>query len=284
MKIIKYFFEALFVYLSFIVAKLIGLKFSRLLFSFIFKTVGPIIKSKNIIENNLFKFSSNLTNEEKNKIKSNMWSNYGMTFIEYVFLKKFRKDNLHIEIEGEEILNEIANRKKPVIFVSGHFANFEFMSMEITRKKINLATIYRPLNNFFLNSYMEYLRKKYVCRNQIKKGRIGVKEIIEYINNNNSIALMIDQRVTEGEKINFFNHKAFTTTLPGHLSLKYNLDIVPIFIERIENSFFKMKVYKPIRSNESKSKFYISLKLNQILEGMIMKNPNQWIWTHNRWK
>ena len=44
------------------------------------------------------------------------------------------------------------------------------MSMEITKKNLKLATIYRPFNNIFLNPLMEYLRKKYVCKNQIKKG------------------------------------------------------------------------------------------------------------------
>ena len=137
-----------------------------------------------------------------------MWKNYGMTFIEYIFLDYFRKNTNHIEIIGlDNILNQIED-KKPVIFVSGHFANFELMSMEITKNNINLATIYRPINNFFLNPFMEYLRKKYVCKNQIKKGINGVREAIEFIKRKYSIALMIDQRVSEGEKVNFFGKPA----------------------------------------------------------------------------
>ena len=213
-----------------------------------------------------------------------MWSNYGMTFIEYIFLNNLRKEQSHIDIEGKNILYQISKNNKPVIFISGHFANFELMSMEITKNKINLATIYRPLNNFFLNPFMEYLRKKYVCKNQIKKGRKGVKESVEYIKRNYSIALMVDQRVSEGEKIKFFDKDAFTTTLPGQLALKYKLDIVPIFIERKNNSLFKMKVYEPIKPSSFKDTTEVSNKLNEIIENMIIKNPNQWIWTHNRWK
>ena len=131
---------------------------------------------------------------------------------------------------------------------------------------------------------MEYLRKKYVCKNQIKKGRAGVKDAIKYINKKYSIALMVDQRVSEGEKIKFFNEDALTTTLPAQLALKYNLDLVPIFIERDDYNKFKMTVYEPIKSSLFKNKIDISKKLNNILESMIVKNPNQWIWTHNRWK
>ena len=131
---------------------------------------------------------------------------------------------------------------------------------------------------------MEHLRKKYICKNQIKKGRSGVKEAIKFINNQHSIALMLDQRVSEGEKIKFFNENALTTTLPAQLALKHNLNIVPIFIERKNTNFFKIKIYEPIKPSNFKDKFEISEKLNQIIENMIIKNPYQWIWTHNRWK
>ena len=283
-KIIKYLSEAFFIYSFFLISRLIGLTLSRTLFSFIFRKIGPIIKSDKIINSNLLKFSKNLSDREREKIKTSMWSNYGMTFAEYIFLNKFRKEDLHINIDGKKILDQIFINKKPVIFVSGHFANFELMSMEITKKKIKLATIYRPLNNIFLNPFMEHLRKKYICKNQIKKGRTGVKEAIKFINNQHSIALMLDQRVSEGEKIKFFNENALTTTLPAQLALKHNLNIVPIFIERKNTNFFKMKIYEPIKPSNFKDKFEISEKLNQIIENMIIKNPYQWIWTHNRWK
>ena len=213
-----------------------------------------------------------------------MWSNYGMTFVEYIFLKKFRQEDSHIKIVGKDILKNIIDKKKPVVFISGHFANFELMSMEITKAGVQLATIYRPLNNFFLNPFMEYLRKKYVCQNQIKKGRKSMREIVNYIEKKNSIALMIDQRLSEGEKISFFKKEALTTTLPAQLALKYNLDIVPIFIERKNNNSFEMVIYEALNISNFKNKIEISNKLNEVLENMIVKKPNQWIWTHNRWK
>ena len=245
-KIIKHFIEALFVYFSFVIAKLIGLKLSRILFSFIFRMVGPIIRSNNIVEKNLKIFSSEVSDFKKKEIISKMWSSYGMTFVEYIFLNKFKKKNSHIKIINEQVLDDIFTKKKPVIFVSGHFSNFEIMSMEISKKNIRLATIYRPLNNLFLNPFMEYLRKKYICKNQIKKGRRSMRKIIEYIENKNSIALMIDQRLSEGEKIKFFNKDAFTTTLPAQLALKYNLEIVPIFIQRQNNNLFEIEIFKPL--------------------------------------
>jgi KDO2-lipid IV(A) lauroyltransferase len=158
------------------------------------------------------------------------------------------------------------------------------MSMEITKRNINLATIYRPLNNFFLNPFMEYLRKKYVCKNQIKKGINGVREAIDYIKRKHSIALMIDQRVSEGEMINFFDKAALTTTLPAQLALKYDLEIIPVFIERTKYKRFKIEFKNEINGKNFKNKIELTKELNKILENMIVRNPNEWIWTHDRWK
>ena len=283
-KIIKYFFEAVIIYFFYLFAIIIGITLSRKFFSRLFQIIGPLIKSQKIVNKNLKIFSANINDIQRNEIISEMWSNYGMTFIEYIFLKKFRNNSSHMTIEGEEILEDISNKKKPVIFVSGHFANFELMSMELTRRKINLATIYRPLNNIFINPLMEYLRRKYVCNNQIKKGRSGVRETMDYIQKKFNVALMVDQRVSEGEKVKFFSADSYTTTLPAQLALKYNLQIVPIFLERKNVSNFHMKVLAPISANKIGNKIEITKKINQTIEKMILQNPHQWIWTHDRWK
>ena len=281
-KRINYFLQAVLIYLFFFIGRILGIQLSRKIFSYLFSTLGPFFKSKIIIKKNLNIFFKDNTFIKKNNIIKNMWRNYGMTFIEYIFLDYFKNNNSHVSFEGEENLQSL--NQQPVIFVSGHFSNFELMSMEITKKNIQLATIYRPLNNFFLNPFMEYLRKKYICRNQIKKGINGVREVIQFIKKNYSIALMIDQRVSEGEKINFFGEPALTTTLPAQLSLKYNLKIIPVFIERINNDSFKIKFEKAISPSKFKTKIKLTEELNKILEKMIISNPNEWIWTHNRWK
>ena len=288
MKIIKYFIQAFIIYTFFILIKILGLNISRRLFAKIFQMIGPLIKSEKTINENLEKFLSSYNEEQKKNIKKTMWSNYGKTFVEYLFLNKFKKNNSHINFKGKEILKSIINKNKPVIFVSGHFANFELMSMELTRETINLATIYRPLNNLFLNPFMEYVRRTYVCRNQIKKGIAGVKDSINYLKKNYSIALMIDQRVSEGKRLPFFDQMALTTTLPAQLAIKFDLEIVPIYIKRNLDDSFEMEILKPIALDRNEDlitqKINTTIKLNKILEEMISRDPGQWIWTHNRWK
>ena len=288
MKIFKYLIEALLIYTFFIIIKVLRINFSRKLFSYIFNKIGPLIKSKEVIEENLERILGSLDHDNKHKIISKMWSNYSSTFVEYLFLNNFKRNSQHITIKGEKILNKIIQANKPVIFISGHFANFELMSMELTKRKIKLATIYRPLNNFFLNPFMEYVRRKYICRNQIKKGIAGIRDAVEYIKDNHCVALMVDQRVSEGKKLSFFNKDALTTTLPAQLALKYKCDIVPICIFRKPNDYFEMEVFEPIsvlsKSETEIDKLEISLKINKLIEQMVLKDPSQWILTHNRWK
>ncbi len=288
MKVFKYFFEAIFIYSFFIVIKIIGLKLSRVAFSFLFKAIGPLIRNKKIIENNLNYILTNYDEQKKNTIISAMWSNYGKTFVEYIYLKKFKKENKHIKILNEKVLEEILDKKKPVIFVSGHFANFELMSMELVKKGFKLSTIYRPLNNYFLNPFMEYVRRKYVCKNQIKKGVTGIRHAVDYLKKNFSVALMIDQRVSEGKSLPFFKKNALTTTLPAQLALKFDCEIVPIYINRTKDEKFEIEILEPIKfdkkDNSEENKLNITKNLNDQLERMILRDPSQWILTHNRWK
>ena len=286
MKLIKYFFQFLFVIIFFFFFKIIGFKLSSALGGKLFEIIGPLFRSKNLIHSNIKKAIPNIDSTDLNKMTKLMWNNYGRVFAEYMFIKDFRagKLNSKIKIEGQEILNEIKNFNKQVVFISGHFSNFELMAMHLEKTGINLSAIYRPLNNIFLNNIMERIRKKYICKNQIKKGIGGMKKLINLMNSNFSTALMIDQRVTEGIKSDFFNNEASTTTVPAQLIKKFKIPVVPIFIERIDDTNFKITINQPINFTNEMSIKNITDKLNQVLEKMIIKKPEHWIWSHNRWK
>ncbi len=291
MKIIKYITEAVFIYFIFFIIKIVGLNLGRKISSYFFLKIGFLFRSKKLIKQNIINALGNISETEIESIITSMWKNYGLTFAEYIYLKKFRLNefsNPHINISGKEILDEVLKSNKPSVFVSGHFANFELMAMELDKYNINLAAIYRPLNNFLLNPYMVFLRKKYICKNQIKKGLGGTKEIIDYMKKKHSIALMVDQRLGESDRYPFFNKPAHTTTLPAQLALRFNCNIIPIYLKRDENNFFKMEILKPIEINKTDNpendKKIITIKINQIIEKMILRNPDQWIWTHGRWK
>ncbi len=286
MKHIMYFLQFFIIIIFFFIFKILGIKLASNLGGKIFQIIGPLFRSKKLIYSNIKKAFPNINQNELNEIYSSMWNNYGRVFAEYMFIKKFRHDRLsdNIIVKGREILENIKRNKQRVVFISGHFSNFELMAMQIEKMGIRVAAIYRPLNNIFLNRIMEKLRKNYICKFQIKKGIGGTKKLVRLIRDGFSTALMIDQRVSEGIKSNFFNEKASTTTIPAQLVKKYKIPVVPIFIERFDGIKFKMTVDKPINFEDNKSVEEITSELNKLLENMILKKPNYWIWSHNRWK
>ena len=286
MRIIKYFIEFILIIIFFFIFKILGYKNATNFGEIIGKKFGPLFRSNYKIKKNLE--NSKIGNSEKDRkiIINNMWGNYGRIFAEYMYIKKYRKNNLsnNIEIIGQNILEEIKNNNKPVIFISGHINNFELMAIHIEKSGVDLAAIYRPLNNKFLNPLMEKIRIKYICKKQIKKGISGTKEILKHFKEGTSIALMIDQRVSEGISCNFFNNKALTTTIPAQFVKKFNCRVVPIYIERKNKYQFRLEIHKPLEFLNNETIETITSNLNEILEQMVKRNPDQWIWTHDRWK
>ncbi len=285
MKKIIYFLQFLIVYFLFIIFKIIGYKNASNLGFLIGKYLGPFFKSKKKINETINQIDEIKKSTNKN-FSFEVLGNYGRIFAEYPFIKNFRNDKLkkYLQIEGEEYLQNIIQEKKIAVFVSGHFNNFELMAMQIERSGIDLAAIYRPLNNPFLNQVMEKIRLNFICRKQIKKGKSGTRKLLECIKKGSSVALMIDQRVTEGSKVDFFGKEATTTTIPAQLIKKYECLLVPVYIERFNKFNFKIYISKPININKNKTIDEITIYLNRVLEKMILKNPTQWIWTHDRWK
>ena len=288
MKFIKYFFQFIIILFLFFIFKILGYQKASNLGSKIGKKFGRFFRSDKVILKNISfinEYSNNVIKDPK-KIIDEVFSNYGRILSEYIFLKNFKNGKLkkHVKVYGGEILDEIKRKNKRVVFISGHFSNFELMAMFIDSSGINLSAIYRPLNNIFLNNIMENIRTQFICKNQIKKGKSGTREMLKFLKKNFSVALMIDQRVSEGIKCNFFGKPAFTTTIPAQIVKKFGCEIVPIYIERVDNVDFELTINEPITFEKKESIEEITLKLNKILEKMILKNPSQWILTHNRWK
>tara|TARA_B000000609_G_scaffold18181_1_gene11157 strand:- start:1054 stop:1917 length:864 start_codon:yes stop_codon:yes gene_type:complete len=287
MKKIKYFLQFICVIFFFVIFKILGLKLASIISSNIFILFGPIFRSNKIVFSNLKIAFPDIDENQKKQILKKMWFNYGKIFAEYMFIKDFRhneKYSAKISIENKDIIEKIKKDKEQVIFISGHFNNFELMAMQIEKLGIKLTALYRPLNNPYLNPIMEKIRKKYICKKQVKKGISGTKDLLLDFKDGSSIALMIDQRVSQGIRSNLFNKEALTTTIPAQFIKKFKIRIVPVHVERQRDNDFKIKFFEPVNFSNEESIETITSKLNKILEEMIIKSPEQWIWTHNRWK
>ena len=291
MKIIRYFLEFILVIFFFLVFKIIGLKLSSDLGEIIGKYFGPLFRKKTIAKKNILIAFPNFNEKSINEMIDRMWKNIGRIFGEYIHINKFsiidnsKKKIVFTNRNDAEILKK---NNKPIVFFSGHFANFELMAKCLQELGFNIGAIYRPLNNIFLNPIMEFIRKKYICPIQIEKGSNGTKKLIKHISNNNPLALMVDQRLSSSIRVPFFDQPATTTITPAQLAIKYDALLVPVFLKRLEKTNFEFFIEEPLITNKTndydKDIFNITQIMNIKIEEFIKRDPAHWLWSHDRWK
>ena len=291
MKIIRYFLEFILVIFFFLIFKIIGLKLSSKLGEIIGKYFGPLFRKKAIAKKNILIAFPNINETSIDEIIDNMWRNIGSIFGEYIHINKFSildEEKNKIVFTNKNNLQILKNNKKPIVFFSGHFANFELMAKCLRELEFNIGAIYRPLNNIFLNPIMEFIRKKYICSIQIEKGSAGTKKLIKHISTNNPLALMIDQRLSSSIRVPFFNQPATTTSTPAQLSIKYDALLVPVFLKRLKKTKYEFFIEEPLvvkkTNNYEKDIFNITEIMNKKIEEFIKVDPANWLWSHDRWK
>ena len=291
MKIIRYFLEFVIVIIFFLIFKIIGLKLSSDLGEIIGKYFGPLFRKKIIAKKNILIAFPGLGEKSINEMIDRMWKNIGRIFGEYIHINKFsiidnsKKKIVFTNRDDAEILKK---NNKPIVFFSGHFANFELMAKCLQELGFDIGAIYRPLNNIFLNPIMEFIRKKYICPIQIEKGSNGTKKLIKHISNNNPLALMVDQRLSSSIRVPFFDQPATTTITPAQLAIKYDALLVPVFLKRLEKTNFEFFIEEPLITNRTndydKDIFNITQIMNIKIEEFIKRDPAHWLWSHDRWK
>lgn len=289
MKIIRYFLEFVIVIIFFLIFKIIGLKLSSNLGEIIGKYFGPLFRKKIIAKKNILIAFPDLDEKSIKEIIDRMWKNIGRIFGEYIHINKFSVINQKkIVFTNRNNIEILKKNNKPIVFFSGHFANFELMAKCLQELGFNIGAIYRPLNNIFLNPIMEFIRKKYICPIQIEKGSNGTKKLIKHISANNPLALMIDQRLSSSIRVPFFNQPATTTTTPAQLAIKYDALLVPVFLKRLEKTNFEFFIEEPLiisrTNNYDKDIFNITQIINIKIEEFIKRDPAHWLWSHDRWK
>ena len=283
-KTIRYLFEMQFVLSSYILCKILKIDKSSKFYGYIAESLGPLLSVSRRADNNLKKAMKELNDLERKKIIKKMWNNLGRTSAEFFNLNSLLEKEDRISIKGVEILEEYKN--KGVIFVSGHLANWEVIPIVILRKSKNVATVYRDSNNFLFNNLM-IKQRKIITQNQFSKGPTGIKEILNFLENNGSVAMLVDQKLSNGVSASFFNMKAMTASTPAALALKYGYPVVPLTVKRIKDVNFEVEFSPEIKIEETgnikEDELNFTNKINEFLELKIREKPEDWFWLHNRW-
>ncbi|MEC7380927.1 MAG: hypothetical protein VX575_01240 [Pseudomonadota bacterium] len=284
LKFIRYLIEMQFLLFFYIFCKLLRIDKSSKSIGFVAEKIGPLLGISKRADKNLKKAFQNLNFEERKRIIEKMWNNLGRTSAEFFNIKTLIKDEDRIKIKGKNVIEKYKNQG--VIYVSGHLANWEIIPIAIMRKDKKVAAVFRESNNFLFNNWM-IKQRKLITKNQFPKGISGTKEILNFLKNKGSVAMLVDQKLSNGVKAKFFKMDAMTASVPATLALKYRYPIVPLNVRRIKNVTFEIEFFPSIEINESgnleEDILNFTNKINQFLEEKIIEKPEEWFWLHNRW-
>lgn len=222
-------------------------------------------------------------------ILEGMWDNLGRTFAEYAHFRRFTGyPNDRVEIVNIEIARDAVAKGQGAIALSGHCANWELMALAAWQAGFDGAEVYRPINNPLVNRWIMRQRKRFAYPTQISKNGDNVRELLRTLKDGKVLAMLTDQKHSEGLPVPFFGRDAWTATGPAVLGLRTGAALVPVRMARLKGARFRMTFSPPLevaRSGDKDTDIRTAMiAINASLEDAVRENPEQWLWAHNRWR
>ena len=253
----------------------------------LFRWLGPLTSSHAIAARNIDLAFPDLTPQARAALLKDQWESLGRTFFEFPITDRITPASGRVEVVGGERLTEIAAAGEPVVFVSGHFSNWEVMPLTIVQFGVVCQMTYRAANNPFVDARIKASRARYGVQLFAPKGGEGSRELLEATGRGESVALMNDQKFNGGVAAPFFGHLAHTAAGPTRLALKFGAVLQPMSVQRIKSAWFKVVVHEPIRlasTGRRADDLEAGVRqVNAFVEARIRERPAEWFWVHKRW-
>lgn len=245
--------------------------------------IGPLTRRHQVALKNLALVFPELSEGERKAIANGMWDHFGRMFAEFPFLKGNRLTSRVKAVNGLEQ----TRAHKQVIYVSGHLGDWELLNSLVYDQGIPIASVYRHVNNLQLDALLKKFRMYHTTQLIRKKGDNAIA-MVRVLNQGLNLSILVDQRLTNGMLLPFLGQPAKTNVAAARLSLKLHLPLIPAFVTRTQGAHFTAEILPalspPLTGNEEEDVKAITLAFNQLLEERIRKQPEQWLWVHDRWK
>jgi Kdo2-lipid IVA lauroyltransferase/acyltransferase len=268
--------------------KLIGIDAASAAGGFIGRHVFYRLGPANTARNNLRAAYPEKSAAEIEEIVREVCDNLGRVVGEYPHLDKLTiGPGGRVETRGMENGDAAVASGKGVMFISGHFANWESMPVAAALRGYECALVYRPPNNPYVDRWIARQRAKLGPKEHISKGAKGTRRIFTFLRRGKVILMLVDQKTYEGVPAPFFGRDVMTTPAPASLALKLGCILLPAAVERLHGAHFRLTVHPPIEfepSGDSERDVpALTAKINATIEELVRRNPSQWLWTHRRW-
>jgi Kdo2-lipid IVA lauroyltransferase/acyltransferase len=256
--------------------------------AWLFRGLGPLTPSHRVAETNLRIVFPHADAAEIARLLRDQWTELGRSFAEFVIVDRIAADAARLEVEGEAELRAIAASGRPVVFISGHFSNFELMAAAMVRAGLKVQVTYRAMNNPHIDARVIAQRARYGVQLFAPKGLEGARELMRAIERGESIALLNDQKFNGGVAAPLFGVLAHTAPGPSTFALRFGIPIVPLSVQRVGASArFRVLVHDPMRladTGDRAADIEAGVRrINDFMEARILARPAEWFWVHRRW-
>ena len=256
--------------------------------AWIFRSLGPLTRANRVAEINLRIAFPQASDAELKLLLRAQWTELGRTFAEFVILDRIVADASRLEVDGEVRLAAIAADGKPVVFISGHFSNFEVMAAALLRAGVTCQITYRAMNNPYVDARVRRNRFSYGVRLFAPKGLEGARELMRAIGRGESVALLNDQKFNGGVAAPLFGVICHTAPGPSTFALRFGIPILPLSVQRTgPGARFKVIVHEPIRLENTGDRAAVIetgvRRINAFIEDRVRARPTEWFWVHRRW-
>lgn len=254
------------------------------------RKLGPHLGVHKHAARNLARALPDLTATQQQVVLNGMWDNLGRVMAEYAHLGDLGEEiaarSDRVDVVGTEHVDAILAANRPTIFFSAHYGNWELLGLVATRYGLPLVQVYRAANNPLTEEILQNLRSA-VGGRLVPKGMQAARELLKALKQNESLAMLVDQKLTTGIAVPFFGRDAMTAPAIAELALRADCLIVPAYVERLGGARFRVTVEAPIRpvkSGERERDIYDTmLQVNRKIESWIRARPDHWFWVHRRW-
>ncbi|MDC7681783.1 lysophospholipid acyltransferase family protein [Asticcacaulis sp. BYS171W] len=251
------------------------------------RVIGPVSPTQKLVRQNIDLAFPDKDEAWKARVIRAQWDNLGRTFAEFAIMDRIRIGNGRVVVENMERLKAIAASDTPVVFISGHFANWEIMPSTIVDSGVQCQMTYRAANNPYVDERIKAGRMRYGVRLFAPKGGDGAKELLIAMGKGDSVALMNDQKFNRGVETPFFGRNVDTAPGPTRLAMRFGTVLQPMTVERLEKARFRVIVHDPIEVDNTGHKAQdietTVAKVSAFIEQVVRERPEEWFWVHKRW-
>ena len=256
--------------------------------AWLFRILGPLTTAHRVAERNIRIAFPHYSDAEIKALLRAQWTELGRSLAEFAILDRVVADPSRLVIQGEALLGAIAAGQRPVVFISGHFSNFEMMAAAMVRCGVRVQVTYRAMNNPYVDERVRRTRFSYGVRMFAPKGLEGARELMRAIERGESIALLNDQKFNGGVEAPFFGVMAHTAPGPSTFALRFGIPLQPLSVQRIgPGARFKVIVHEQMTLEDTGDREADIAegvrRINAFMEDRVRERPAEWFWVHRRW-